>query len=892
MAETEVTATCIVMYSQSLLTPINLKDDITVELALLHRYGIITTLPFSKYASPIFAQRKPNGRLRLLVDLRKINNLITQDYVNNNHPVSTLSDAAHHMAGKKLFCKLDCSQAYHCLQMADYQSIQMLAFNFANRTFAYRRLAQGLSRSLSAFSSFLREYLNKAIKADQSAQYVDDIGIAANDSTQLCINIKKVFECIRKAGLKLTMAKCHFGVEQIDFLGRTITPEGVSPQAENVKQILQKLKFPKSKKALQRYIGFLNYYRNYIPRLSKKLSPFFKLLKKTSQFCIPNTVLDTFNELNQQLEKSCSLALKQPIKNKQLILMTDASFTAAGYAIMIEDDPNQKLQSRRKTYAPIAFGSKTFNPTQIKMSIYAEEFLAIYFAFSEFGHLMWGSVFPVIVFTDNRSVTRFFQTKIIPPPLWNACDYVLQYNFVIAHVAGAMNTAAEFLSRAEVNPTEKLEMNIRNDVTTKAIEVKIQSAGVAEEESLYILPEEVPSEQQLWEEKESLRKTAKDETHNEPKKGVSELQNFHKPTAGTIDYREGHFKDNAKIRLEQNNDPVLRNLRAKIQGEPSDETALTQDYRYKHYLQNIPRIEIRQDILTRRYYNDTGMISHYQILLPRQLLDEFLYALHGHNANHQGITKMIQEARQKYYYPCIAKHIRTWVTKCQMCIQNKRINNDLLKTELLNCPEWDLGPEDILQMDILPILPPSGGYDNIITAIDVFSRYLFAYPATGITAPAVARVIMEILCKHTYAPTTTITDMGTQFNSQVTKEIAVVLSIELQNATTKHAQTIGLLERTQASDKAHLKAATGEFRINWHKFLPLAVLNHNTTYHATLGCEPTRVFHGRIPHNILDFKLGKPKSQFPTPNRSSRRNSKTNRTTSRSDEEKHNAILP
>ena len=155
--------------------------------------------------------------------------------------------------------------------------------------------------------------------------------------------------------------------------------------------------------------------------------------------------------------------------------MTDASFTAAGYAIMIEDDPNQNLQSRRKTYSQIAFGSKTFNPTQIKMSIFAEEFLAIYFAFSEFGNLTWGSVFPVIVFTDNRSVTRFFQTKIIPPPLWNACYYVLQYHFVIAHVAGAMNTAADFLSRAEINPTEQLEMNIRNDVNTQAIEVNIQS---------------------------------------------------------------------------------------------------------------------------------------------------------------------------------------------------------------------------------------------------------------------------------------------------------------------------------------------------------------------------------------------------------------------------------
>ena len=65
--------------SQSLPAPINLRDDILVELALLHKYGIITTLTFSNYASPIFAQRQPNGKLRLLVDLRKINTHIADD---------------------------------------------------------------------------------------------------------------------------------------------------------------------------------------------------------------------------------------------------------------------------------------------------------------------------------------------------------------------------------------------------------------------------------------------------------------------------------------------------------------------------------------------------------------------------------------------------------------------------------------------------------------------------------------------------------------------------------------------------------------------------------------------------------------------------------------------
>ena len=108
--------------------------------------------------------------------------------------------------------------------------------------------------------------------------------------------------------------------------------------------------------------------------------------------------------------------------------MTDASFQAAGYAVLIDDEPNQKYTSTRKTYAPIAYDSKTYSPSQTKKSIYAKEFLAIYMAFKEFGHTFWGAIKPVIIMTDSKSVTRLFQTKMIPPPLWNACDFVLQFN--------------------------------------------------------------------------------------------------------------------------------------------------------------------------------------------------------------------------------------------------------------------------------------------------------------------------------------------------------------------------------------------------------------------------------------------------------------------------------
>ena len=159
---------------------------------------------------------------------------------------------------------------------------------------------------------------------------MDDIGIAANTEAQLCINIRAVFECTRNAGLKLSMSKRHFGVKQVDFPGRTHTPEGISPQVDKVMNLPVELKFPKSKKGLQRYIGFLNYYRNCLPRVSERLTPFFKLLKETDKFYISNELTSNFEQLNNVLLQSCQMALKQPLKDEQLILLPDASFTAAG----------------------------------------------------------------------------------------------------------------------------------------------------------------------------------------------------------------------------------------------------------------------------------------------------------------------------------------------------------------------------------------------------------------------------------------------------------------------------------------------------------------------------------------------------------------------------------
>ena len=194
----------------------------------------------------------------------------------------------------------------------------------------------------------MREYLDRVVKGDHCAQYVDDIGIAANNAMDLTRNIPAVFKCICQAGLKLTIENCHFGVRQFEFRGRTISPAGTSPQARKIQNLLNKLIFPKSKKALQRCLDFVNYYRKCIPKVAEKLNSLYKLLKTEVPINTTSELKKTYDSVNKAHSDVCQLALKQPVPGKQPVLMTDASCRSAGYALMIEDNPDQKIQSKRK----------------------------------------------------------------------------------------------------------------------------------------------------------------------------------------------------------------------------------------------------------------------------------------------------------------------------------------------------------------------------------------------------------------------------------------------------------------------------------------------------------------------------------------------------------------
>ena len=382
---------------------------------------------------------------------------------------------------------------------------------------------------------------------------------------------------------------------------------------------------------MQRYLRFVNYYKNYIPGIAENLNPFYILLKAEVPINITSELKETFDSVNKELSNACELALKQLVPGKQLVSMIDASFRSAGYALMIENNPDQKIQSK-KYYAPVAFGSKFFSPAQLRMSIYSKEFLAIYMAFLEFAHTFWEATKPTKFFTDNKSLTRFFQTKAIPPSLWNACDYVLQFNFKIAHIAGSVNTATDFVSRLELKVTEKIRLKIREDVQTTPIEVTTSSSDVADEEQFFFAEtdgEDETEKQTLERTKLSRRKAMEWVAHEEPSSMKSSIKEITKIDKNTTSYSIHGINANARIQLEQVVGLVLKNVKIKILGQPFDEVLLTTDKRFKHYKANEDRIILKDGLLIRKYYGETGNIKHYQILIPKQLVDEVLRSLHG-----------------------------------------------------------------------------------------------------------------------------------------------------------------------------------------------------------------------------------------------------------------------
>ena len=167
---------------------------------------------------------------------------------------------------------------------------------------------------------------------------------------------------------------------------------------------------------------------------------------------------------------------------------------------------------------------------------------------------------------------------------------------------------------------------------------------------------------------------------------------------------------------------------------------LITDRRFKHYKASEDRIILKDGLLLQKDYGKTSNMKYYKIQTSKQLVDEVLRLLIGEFGKHPRTTKTIIAYRQKNYYPNMAHPTTQWVVLCEQCMRESRVDDRLTRRAWQNPSEHITAQEAAMQIDLVPELPPSGGYENKMTAMAVFCRFLFAHR----TSSQGVKVITEV----------------------------------------------------------------------------------------------------------------------------------------------------
>ena len=190
---------------------------------------------------------------------------------------------------------------------------------------------------------------------------------------------------------------------------------------------------------------------------------------------------------------------------------------------------------------------------------------------------------------------------------------------------------------------------------------------------------------------------------------------------------------------------------------------------------------------------------------------------------------MYYRVPENFYFPDIYEKLRYHIRNCATCIQLKPGRPEEIQVPLEPVSLEANEPVELMMVDLVGPFPQSGPYTQVLTAMDIFSRYLFTAPLTRVEADTVSRALLHILTTHSYIPTRIISDKGTVFVSQTFKENMTEMKIRIDHATVKHPQAIGALERCHSSLKRFLHSQTGKNFSNWHRRLSFATYAYNTT---------------------------------------------------------------
>jgi hypothetical protein len=294
----------------------------------------------------------------------------------------------------------------------------------------------GLTNAPATFQHFMNDVLRDCL--DKFAiGILDDILVYTKTTLEDHIkHVRHVLQKLRENELYAKFSKCEFFVTQVDFLGHTVSEQGVSMCKDKHKAILD---WPDltSKDDILSFMGLANYYRRFIDNFSKLAEPITRLLKKDAPFEWQESQNKAFKAIKQAFAEDVTLSYADP--EKQFQVECDASDFALGGVLSQMDDSG--------TIRPVSFYSRKLLPAELNYEVYDKELLAIKSCFDEWRQYLLGTALPIKVYSDHKTLEYFLATKTLTRRQARWSLFLSEFNFVIMYQKGIKNNKADALSR-------------------------------------------------------------------------------------------------------------------------------------------------------------------------------------------------------------------------------------------------------------------------------------------------------------------------------------------------------------------------------------------------------------------------------------------------------------